>query len=90
MKYSFLLSAVLSFSVMAFFPIVLWGHHQDKPNLAAYYAGTAELTGHELRLKLHSTMETGHTVVRYSGSTSGVNDVWAALMAANQDPDDSV
>ena len=84
-----LLCAVLVISTVAFFLLPVRGHHQDDLSLAAYYAGTDGLTGQELREKLHSTLEAGHTVVRYSGTTSGMNDVWAALMAANEDPDDS-
>ena len=84
-----LLRAVLVILTVGAFPLPLRGNHKGDPRLAAYYAGTTELTGQELREKLHRTLETGHAVVRYSGSTSGVNDVWAALMAANQDPDDS-
>ena len=84
-----LLCAVLAISTVAFFLLPVRGHHQDDLSLAAYYAGTDGLTGQELREKLHSTLEAGHTVVRYSGTTSGMNDVWAALMAANEDPDDS-
>ena len=82
-----LLCAVLVISTVAFFLLPMRGHHQDDLSLAAYYAGTDGLTGQELREKLHSTLEAGHTVVRYSGTTSGVNDVWSALMAANEDPD---
>ena len=75
MKPPTLLPAVLATSAAVAFPVSVRGHHQGDPSLAAYYAGTAELAGQKLREKLHSTLEAGHKVVRYSGSTSDVDDV---------------